>query len=90
VRLPHVWVVSDLADSDSCLRISIQDLRNEVLAFRGEELRHLIVGCHDFLVQVRSLWVFKGQISGDHRIEDNARTPDISLKAMVPLAGNHL
>ena len=40
--IPHVRMISDLANSDASLWISVQDLRNEVLAVRREELGHLV------------------------------------------------
>ena len=52
LRTVHVRVISDLADSDTRLRICIQDFLDEIFALTREEFGHLIVSGHDFLVQV--------------------------------------
>src|SRR6056300_256813 len=46
----HVNMVSDLSNSDSGLWVSVQDLCDKVLALCAEELGHLVVSTHDFLV----------------------------------------
>ena len=52
LSLSHVDVVSDLRDANARIWVGIQDFADEVLAFRGQELRHLVVGTHDLLVKV--------------------------------------
>lgn len=86
----HIWVVSDIADANTRLGICVKDLLNEVLALRGEELGHLVVSCHDFLVQIGCLRVLEWQIACDHGIKDYTTRPDICLKTVISLSSNHL
>ena len=83
-------MVSNVGDADSSFRIGVQYFGDEVLTLRRQELWHLIIGTHDLLVEIRRLGVFEGQVTGNHSIEDNSRTPNISLQAVIPFASNHL
>ena len=90
LSLSHVDVVSDLRDANARIWVGIQDFADEVLAFGGEKFRHLIISAHDLFVQVWRLWIFKRQVSGNHSVENDSWTPDIGLKSVIPLTGDHL
>ena len=72
LSLSHVDVVSDLRDANARIWVGIQDFADEVLAFGGEKFRHLIISAHDLFVQVRCLWIFKRQVSGNHSVENDS------------------
>ena len=67
-------MVSNVRDSDSSFGVGVQYFGDEVLTLRRQELRHLIISTHDLLVEIRSLGVFEGQVTGNHSIEDNSRS----------------
>ena len=83
-------MVSDLRDADTGVWISVQYFAYEVLAFGGQELRHLVVSTHDLFIQVRCLRILKWQVASNHSVENNSGAPNISLKSVVPLSSNHL
>ena len=90
VSCSHVWVVSNVGNANASLRIGVQDLLDEVLALRREELGHLVVRCHDLLVQVRCLGVLEWEVASHHGVEYDTAGPDIRLKTVISLASNHL
>ena len=90
LRLPHVDVVSDLRDAYASIWVGVQNFADEVLALGGQKLRHLVIGAHDLFVEVRRLWVFEGQVTGNHGIENNSGTPDVCLKSVIPFPSDHL
>lgn len=83
-------MILNFCDSDSSFGICVQDFANEVLAVWGEKLWHLVVGTHDFLVQIGGFGVLEGKITSNHGIKDNSTTPDIRLKTMISFACDHL
>ena len=64
-------MIPNVGDADSSLRIGVEDLLNEVFALGREKLGHRVLCSHDLFVQVRRLWVFEGQVSGDHGVKDD-------------------
>ena len=86
----HVRVIADIGNANPCFRVCIQDFLNKVFALWRQEFRHLVVGCHDLLVQIRCLRIFEGQIASDHSVKNDTAGPDISLKAMVSFTSDHL
>lgn len=83
-------VVPYLVYSVPLLGIRIQNTSDDVLALARKKLRQRILSSHDLFIQIRRLWVLEGQVTADHGVEYHATAPDISLQAVVPLAGDHL
>ena len=86
----HVGMVPNLRNPDASLGVRVQNLSNDVLALRGEELGHLVISGHDFLVEIGRLGVLKGQVASDHGVENDTARPDVSLEAVITLASDHL
>ena len=81
---------SDVGNTNSSLGVRVEDLDNKVLALRRKELGHLVVSSHDLLVEVRGLWVLKGQVASDHGVEDDTAGPNVGLQTVVTLPSDHL
>lgn len=43
----------------------------------AQEARHFEVGFQNLLVELLGVLIFKGQVTADHRVQDDTRTPDI-------------
>ena len=70
-------VLLEAFDVDSLLRISYEYLGDDVLSLRGQELGKSVVSIQNFLVQVRSLLVFKWQVSAQHSVQHHSTTPNV-------------
>lgn len=90
VRCTHVGVATDVLDSNTRLGVRVQDLLNEVLALRREELGHLVIGSHNLLVQIRCLGVLEGEVASDHGVENDTTRPNVRLQTVISLPGDHL
>ena len=68
----HVRMVPNLRDPDTGLGVRVQNLCDDVFALGGEELWHCVISGHDLLVEIGCLGVLKGQVAGDHSVENDA------------------
>lgn len=75
----HKVVVSNVANFESSLRVSIQNFCDEILAICTKEFRHLVVGRHYLLVEITCFGVFERKITSHHCVENYAGAPNISL-----------
>lgn len=69
---------SDFFNAISVGWLDLKNFADEMAAIGGEELGDLEIASQDLLVEIGSLWVFKGKKSADHRVKDNAAAPDVS------------
>lgn len=86
----HVRMVPNLRDPDASLWVRVQNLCDDVFALGGEELWHLVISGHNFLVEIGCLGILKRQIAGNHGVENDAARPDVRLQAVITLASDHL
>jgi len=82
-------VIPDLFYPVTLNWVSLQNLGNEMGAVGGEEPRQFILASHYFFVQIRSLWVFKGQETAHHSIKYDTTTPNVTLESHVLLSSYH-
>ena len=73
----HVLVTANIVDCDSLFWVCIKNLCQEVFALGGKEFWHLVVGAHNFFVQIARLGVLKRQVASYHSVKDDSTRPDI-------------
>lgn len=64
-------------DVDALAWVRHKNLREDVFRVGREELGQGILRVHDFLVEVGSLLIFKGQVAAKHRIQDDSAGPNV-------------
>jgi hypothetical protein len=78
-------------DSDAFEWLDCEDFLDEVLEIGGEGLGEGVLAAEDFLVELRSVLVVKGQAAADHCVEDDPRAPDVNHDGLVGVFGlDHL
>lgn len=83
-------MVPDLFHANSRVRISVEDLGDEVLRIFREELRHAVVCVKNFLVEIARFLILEGEVATEHGIEDHTTAPQITFQSVVLLACDHL
>ena len=77
-------------DVDALTRICHENPRNHVLGLVGEEVGRLILGIQNLFVKIRGPLVLEGKVPAEHRVQDDAATPQITHQAIVVFSSNHL
>jgi hypothetical protein len=75
---------------DSLVRVSYENLGQNVLCVRREKLGQGVVGGENLLVEVARLLIFVGQVAAEHGVENYTERPDVRLEAVVLISSNHL
>jgi hypothetical protein len=83
-------VVSDLLDLESGVRVSVEDVLQEVPGFDAHVRGDGVVALHDLLVEQLGVRVVEGQVPAEHRVEDHACGPDVHAEPHVLLPRYHL
>ncbi len=83
-------VLPDDGNRGPLLRVSIQNLCEHISSLCGDKLGDLIVSTQYFLIELGSFGIFERKVPADHRIEHHPGAPNVSLKPVVSLPGDHL
>lgn len=81
---------SNLRNRDSFQRVYIQNLCQELPAIWTQVIRSLILALQYLLVKRRRVRILKRQVPTNHRVQYNPRWPNINLRPMISLPGDHL
>lgn len=65
------------------LRIHCQNFPNEILQLKRKSTRESVVSLNNLFVQFRNLFVFEGQTSAHHCIQNNACTPNVNHQGFI-------
>ena len=82
----------NLIDLVPCLGLYVQDLADQVLGEPCDIPWDLVLPSQDFVVQELRILVlvFKREVPGEKREEDDPRGPKVDTETMVAFTGNHL
>jgi len=83
-------VGANVSHHESLLRVSVQHLPDQVLGRLGDDAWDQVVAVQNLLVELACIGVFEGEIPASHGVEDDTTAPNIRVKAMVLLTGDHL
>lgn len=56
----------DLLRSESLIRVSLHNPVEKILAITRDAFRHLELSTENFLIELVCIFVFEGQVAGDH------------------------
>ena len=68
LHLLEPFMLLQFLDSDSRVRVSVQESLDEVFALRRDEARDQVVASQDLLIQFICVWVFEGQVTTGHGV----------------------
>jgi len=69
--------------------VGIQHVFEQIFALRGGPFGTGLLACEDLLLEGRRVGVFEGEVSTNHREQDDSAGPDVHLDAVLLLPCHH-
>jgi len=82
-------VSANVSDHESLLWVSVEDLSDEVFSRLRDDTWDQVIAVQDLLVELACVWVFERKVPTSHGVKDDTTAPNIRVKAMVLLTGDH-
>ena len=83
-------MLPNLVNGKPFLRIGVKYPSQQIICFIRNVIWRLKIGTQNLFVQVRCVWVLERQVAAYEGKEYDAARPDVHIRSVILLAGNHL